>query len=312
MVRKKGLDRKAIALPFNWIFAVLVGGVILFLAVYAVGKFIGTSEKVSYTETGARLVAILESVGGSGSEKIPDIDFRENVKIVFSCDELSSRPFGKQTVSFGRDGEGSKISIKDKYVFAENIEGKRVSIFSKPFYLGYKVGDLLMISSKNYCFYKTPPLIKDEISGLGLTNVRFEDESFDGCPENSVNVCFAGENCDIEVIDSSGDFNIGKVVKNGEEMYFVGNLIFAAIFSSPEIYECNVKRLVGRFRELALMYEEKIKQIEEKGCDSNIDIKLDLIRSYYSKDSRDLIELIEMADGVDELNKIQPDGCKVW
>ncbi len=305
--------KKGIAMPFNWIFAIIAGVVILFLALYGVSRFIRTSESISYTETGAKLVAFFESVGGTGSEKV-EINFREDVEIFFGCDELNNRPFGLQRVGFGNTGKkikGNEVSIKDRYIFSENIiEGKNLHIFSKPFYLGYKVGDLTMISSEDYCFVDSPLIVNEELSGLELSNVEFVD-NFGKCSEKSIKVCFNRDDCDVEV-SSNDNFKSGKVVKDGVEMFYVGNLIFAGIFSSPEIHECNVKRLIGRFKELALIYREKIKIIEIKGCNSNIDERLNGVLAMKLDSSSDLILIERRINEIDVLNKGQPEGCGVW
>ena len=53
--------KKAIfGMSFNWIFALIVGGFILFLAIYGAGKFIKTSETTLYTETASKLTALLD------------------------------------------------------------------------------------------------------------------------------------------------------------------------------------------------------------------------------------------------------------
>jgi len=293
---KKRFSKRGIALPFNWIFAIIVGTVILFLALYAVSQFVSTSQNIGSTETSAKLVGIFEGVGGIGDEKI-EIEFREESRVEFSCDELSNRPFGLQRVRYG---EGLDISIKDKYIFSEGVvEGKKLNVFSKPFYLGYKVSDLVIVSNDNYCFVDAPLEIKEELSSLGLSNVKFDDSECEG-----IDVCFSG-GCDIVV-----DNNV--IRKDGKRMIYVDNLIFAGIFSSPEIYECNVKRLVSRFKELALIYEEKVSLIEDRGCKSNLDVKLSIIRDFDVESSADLILFNDMVGEVNEINKIQPEGCEVW
>jgi len=296
MFNKKKFLKRGVALPFNWIFAIIVGIVILFLALYAVGKFLDTSQMIGSTETSAKLVGVFEGIGGIGDEKI-EINFRDESQVEFDCDELSNRPFGLQRIRYGN---GLDVSIKDKYVFSDKVvEGKKLNIFSKPFYLGYKVSDLVVVSSKNYCFINAPLGIKEELSNLELSNVQFDKEDCEG-----IDVCFSG-NCDI-VVDN------GVIKKDGKRMIYVGNLVFAGIFSSPEIYECNVKRLVNRFKELALIYEEKTNLIKSKGCNSDIGVKLNLIREFNIESSNDLILFNNLINEIDKIDKIQPEGCEVW
>ena len=300
-------SKKGIELGFNWIFAISVGIVILFLSIYAATRFVSTGEKFRYTEGAAEIVNLFSSLEGRFASKKPaEINFREDAKLYFDCDELSNRPFGKQTVQID---DGGKISIKTNYVFSENeIEGKNLYVFSKPFSLGYNVGDLIILSMENYCFVDSIDEIKDEIIDLNLNNIKFVDDVSD-CEEGSISVCFNNGNCNIKVV---GNYESGKVIKNENEVYYTGNLLFGAIFSSADIYECNVKRLTSRFKELALIYRDKIKIIETRGCESDIDIKLDLAREFEINSSENLIILMENVKEIDEINKRQQDGCEVW
>ena len=152
-----------------------------------------------------------------------------------------------------------------------------------------------------------PVTIKYELMDLNSGNVKFA-EYIDECSENSLSVC-SSDNCDVQII---GDYNFGKVIRGSSEIYYTGNLLFGAVFSSPYIYECNVKRLANKFDELALIYKEKISRVEDKGCSSDIDVSLDLARSVEINSSKDLILLSEILKNINELNAGQEDGCEIW
>jgi group I intron endonuclease len=57
-------------------------------------------------------------------------------------------------------------------------EGKNMYIFVKPFYMGFKVDDLIILTTKNYCFSDNgiPARIKDEIENLKMEII---EEIFD-------------------------------------------------------------------------------------------------------------------------------------
>jgi len=298
--------KRGIAMGFNWIFALVVGSIILVLAIYGATKFVSTGERVGQSENAAVIVSVLDSVeAGLGDGKSSEINFRKDVEIMLDCDELSNRPFGKQSLQIG-DGIGAEI--KNKYVFSEQvINGKDVYVFSKPFYLGYKVADIIILSTEEYCFVDIDNEIKYELMDLNSGNVKFA-EYIDECSENSLSVC-SSDNCDVQII---GDYNFGKVIRGSSEIYYTGNLLFGAVFSSPYIYECNVKRLANKFDELALIYKEKISRVEDKGCSSDIDVSLDLARSVEINSSKDLILLSEILKNINELNAGQEDGCEIW
>jgi len=305
-------NKKAIAISFNWIFAFIAGALILFLAIYATTKTIQTSEQAVYTETAAQLISLLDPLEtGLASGKSNEINFKKESRIYLDCNSLNNHPFGEQTIAFSEKtfgdkfgDKGGEVSIKNKYVFAENIvEGKKMSIFSKPFFMPFKVADIIVINSEAYCFYKASNEIKDEIEGLGIKNIYFSDD-LNNCTGTSV--CFIGNGCDINVLNN-------KVVKNGEELYYIGDLVYAAIFSSSENYECNIKRLRNKFNELSLVYIDKIKIIENKGCSSNIEGNLrNMMDSAKElKSSKDLAGLDYQSDIINSIN-LDAGACGLW
>ncbi len=311
MILKKR-DKKAIAMSFNWIFALIAGTIILFLAIYATTQYIQTSEKTIYTETAAQLISLFDPLEtGLASGKSDEINFKKQSRIYLDCSYLNNHPFGEQTIAFSEKtfgdkfGEkGEEVSIKNKYVFAENIvEGKKMSIFSKPFEMGFKVADIIVINSEVYCFYKASNEIKDEIEGLGIKNIQFSDD-LNNCTGTSV--CFIGSGCDINVLNN-------KVVKGSEELYYTDSLLYAAIFSSPENYECNIKRLRNKFNELSLVYIDKIKIIENKGCSSNTEAKLRIMMDSAKalKSSENIISLANQADVINSIN-LNAGECGLW
>lgn len=322
-------NKKAIEMGFNWLFAIIVGGFILFLAIYASGKFIRTSEKTLYTETAAKLVVLLDPMEtGLASGKSSEINFNKETKTFYDCNSLINKPFGRQRISFSEKTfgekygeEGEKISIKDRYVFVENlIEGRRLSLFSKPFFMPFKIADLIIISSKdnNYCFYDTPEEIKKDIEDLNLDHIIFPNSTIK-C--SGTKVCFSkNSKCDIKIIgmceDSSceNDYDYGYVQKGKEKLYYVNDLIYAAIFSSSEIYECNIKRLMSKLNELGGIYLNKVNIIERKGCYPTLQTKLIIMMNKAKEldSSDDLIFLIEQTKEIDQINEEGKTGCRLY
>ena len=102
------MKKKGVALAFNWIFAILAGGFILFLAIYGAGKFIKTSERAIYTETAASLVGLTDPLEtGFASGKAHEISFKKKSRLFFDCDE-SFRVLGRQRISFSEQTFGDK------------------------------------------------------------------------------------------------------------------------------------------------------------------------------------------------------------
>ena len=313
----KKINKKGIALPFNWLFAIVAGGAILFLAIFAAGKFIRTSEQTIYTETAASLISLFDPLEtGLASGKAYEIGFKKKSKIFFGCNENLNPPFGKQTIFFSEQtfgetyGEkGKEVSIKDKYIFSkEVVEGEKVYVFSKPLFMPFKINDIVILTSSDdkYCFYDSPEEIKESLEGLNLKNIVFVNKTL-VC--NGINVCFKEKRkCDIVVNENQGQV-LNKLYK--KRVYYAGNLIYGAIFSSPEIYECNVKRIKNKFDELANVYLDKIKVIEREGCQSNIGQKLSKVLGPIN-DSRELIGLYNEVQEIDSINRLEKSGCQLY
>ncbi len=305
-------------MSFNWIFAILAGGFILFLAIFSAGKFIRTSEQTIYTETAASLISLFDPLEtGLASGKAHEISFKKRSKLFFECNENLNPPFGKQTISFSEQtfgetyGErGGSVSIKNKYIFSEGVvEGEKIYVFSKPFFMPFKINDIIIVTSQNkhYCFYDSPEYIKESLEGLNMKNIIFMNES-NKC--EGINVCFgsAKTNCEVRVFEDEG-YVIKK--SSGKKVYYVGDFVYGAIFSEPNIYECNVKRIKVKFDELAKIYLDKISIIERKNCQSHIGPKLNSMIGII-KDSRDLIGLYMIAKDIDSINRQAKSGCQLY
>ncbi len=318
MKTKKGFE-----MSFNWIFAIIVGVIILFIAIYATAKIIGVSEYQIYTETAAKLELLLDPIRpGLASGKSEQINFKKETRTYYTCNDAGT--FGKQTIAFSEktfgdyQEKGEEIN-SIKYIFAEEmIEGKNLYLFSMPFNFPFKIDDLIFISGKDYCFYQAPNEIKDEIQNLNLKNIYFTDNPNDkNC--TGAKVCFDSQ-CEISVYGLCEDYtcnskyDYGKVFKENKVMYYDNTLLYAAIFSSPEIYECNVKRLMGKFSELAEVYTKKIDVINLKGCSSTVapDLLIMIQDADSLKSPEDLYLLSLKAESIDKKNQMAIESCKLY
>lgn len=309
------MKKKGIALAFNWIFAVIAGGFILFLAIFAAGKFIERSEEVSSTEAAATIDSLTDPLEtGLASGRAYEIMFQKESKVFFDCNEKDNRhkPFGSQTISFSEKTfgekygqEGEKITIVNKHLFVEElVEGKKMYFFAKPLFMPFKITDMTIIisDSDKYCFHDTPEEIEEGLD-LNLKNIVFVNET--GKCEG-IDVCFGGKNCDISV-----DEEKGSVKKNRKTVSYSGDWVYGAIFSSPKIYECNVKRVKARFDELAKIYLDKIPIIERQGCEPQVE---PILRSIVGdiENSFELKRLYEQIDELDTRNRLAKEGCKLY
>jgi len=310
---KKGF----LQIPFAWLFAIIVGAFILFIAIYSSVKIsdIGKTE-IDYKTS--KEIGILLNPLETGFEtgKTTSITMPAETRIYNKCNNKGF--FGKQTIKVSQKTLNEwtytdvNAGFSNKYIFSENYaEGKDFYLFSKPFEFPFKVSDLIYLTSskKKYCFIDSPEEINDEISVLKQKNL-FSDN----CPsdDETVRVCFGSSsgNCGISVDYNQGS---GYVKKNNEKMYFETDaLMYAAIFSEPEIYECQLKRLMQRVESLTLLYRDKAEFASQAGCNSNLNQDLIMLNNLAGnlENSLFLSGIIRIAEEIKDKNDLAE--CKLW
>ena len=157
------LNKKGFQISFAWLFAIIVGAFIIFLAIFASVKLIGTAQEISNVETGREL-EVLANVLETGfeSSNTASLKIALETRIGNNCKKPSSfEPFGTQGLqlaqkSLNRWSEvGTEIVFRNRYIFSEDItEGKKFFLFSKPFNFPFKVSSVIYLTSAedNYCF----------------------------------------------------------------------------------------------------------------------------------------------------------------
>jgi len=267
------MNKKGFEFGFAWLFAIIVGAVIIFISIYATTSLINTSRTEIDAKTAAQLGILLTPVETNLEEsKYALITFPDETRVFNKCQERGN--FGRQIISTSvRSGVGKEFQepgvesfFFNKYLFSKDIEqGKKLYLLVKPFKMPYKVADLIFASSENYCFVNPPDDIEDEITDLNPKNMQISNSEEECSPRSNI-VCFAN-GCE-------GDINVNlgsqSVVKGGRTLYYEGPLIYGAIFADPEIYECQVTRLMKRTSELAHLYAEKTEFLSGKGCSSGL------------------------------------------
>jgi len=323
---KKIINKRGFEVSFAWLFAIIVGIVIIFLAIYASVKFIGMKEYELDTTTAKKIGILMNPLetsfesGASSSMILPS-----ETRIYGDC--INSGIFGEQKIflsqkSFGKwtlPGPEEGISFQNKYIFSKAVvEGNKFYLFSKPFDYPFKVANLIFLTSAKdgYCFINPPEDIEEEISNLNQENLKLESDG--NCTEEDVKVCFESVselNCSMEVIYNSGneeDKGYGYVIKNGNRLDFSGSLIYGAIFADKEIYECQVKRLMKRLEQLSQIYYDKSRFISARGCNSGLESELKVLensaRNFDS--SNDLMSMNTLIENINAKNKEV--DCKLW
>jgi len=320
-------NRGGFEMSFAMLFSIIAGAIILFLAIYATVKLINIEKGTVYAEAAKSIDNYLGDLTTGIAEGVStNMSFRKETRIFFDCSPSDiNNPFGKQTIGFSEEsGIGqkwynstTKITRRNKYVFANSTEqGKKMFIFIKPFYMGFKVDDLIIMSTNHYCFIRNgmPSRIIAEIEDLKMENAKVADSCVSGT--GNITVCF-GSGCsgDIQVENMNtncggcDEYEVGIVKKDGEQpVDYVGNLLYGAIFSSRGIYECNVGRLGEKTAALAELYLGKISLVSSKNCNSVIGSNLQILNMGFGETT--MISQYLIAKSMDSDNAVA--NCKIY
>jgi len=275
-------NKKGIEFSFAWMFSIIVGAVIIFLAIYGATRLVRTERAVSEAEVAKQLEILLNPVETSIEEgKISRILFVDETRLYNNC--RAEGTFGVQrirTSTISGIGEewstpGIAATMFNKYIFSsEIIQGEEIEIFSKPFNMPFKVADVLVVWSdqEEYCFVDPPANVEEEINSLNPRGINMTSD-VDDCKEGSIVVCFATSGCDVDV-----SMITKRVTKNGESVRFDDSfddsLLYGAIFADAELYECQLERLMKRASELSLVYKDKAGVLSREGCSTNLEADL--------------------------------------
>ena len=322
------LNKKAyLQISFSWMFAIIVGAIILFLAIYFLTSFLKTGQAEQGAKTSKEIGVLLNPL---------EVGFEEGKKSTLTTStDTRIYPDCKLYGAFGRQGISVKeklynewstfseeVTFKNKYVFSkEYVEGRKFYLFSKPFEFPFKVASLIYLlpAEETYCFISAPEDVSDEIDNLNFENIFLKDFSQDHCSIKDINVCFtSGDSCDISVDCFDNDCSEGRVVKDGSSLYFYTNsLMYAAIFSDKSIYECQLKRLLKRTAVLTSLYNEKLALTSFLTCQNYISSDLNVfkneINSYVNNQETLSGDLATISSSSKELYfKNKYSSCRLW
>ena len=275
---KNNMNNRGFEMSFAWMFAIIVGAVVIFLAIYFTTQFIGTEREIQNTEAGKQIGILLNPVETSLEDaKIAKITTPLETRIYNDCLIKSGQSFGSQKIAVATaSGVGEKwvepgtaSSFYNKYVFSDSVvQGKEFIVFSKPFRFPFKVADLLFVwdLGDKYCFVTPPQWMEEELDDLSPEGIKVVG-NLEDCETLDIKVCFSTvSNCNIDV-----NMNAQSVKKNKgtTTVYFEDSLIYGAIFAEPDLYECQVKRLMSRTSELSALYYSKSSYVGSVGCGSS-------------------------------------------
>lgn len=323
MINKKK-KRGYLQISFAWLFAIIVGAFILFLAIYIAYQMIDSGKTQQDLELGKELDILLNPLETSfETSTSTSIRTPLETRIFIDCELEDSYPFGVQKIRVSQKSlnkwseTNTGVASYNRYVFVNKyVEGDKFYLFSKPFETPFKIADLTYLTSSRdkYCFINPPKEIEQEIDNLNQNNLLIKTKDKNECENLSdsqkIEVCFSGS-CEISV-----DYSNKKIIKKGDELRFSNNaLMYAGIFSDKELYECQVKRIMKKTSILTKLYSEKIEFVSFKGCDaSNIKQELSDLKIMSNKVANGEMYYISLINDISQELKDKQEGalCRIW
>ena len=319
--RHRSFDKKA-QIHFGWIFAVLVGGAILFFAIYGAMKT-GDTQRLQTDSQVAKSISVLTDplqAGFSEGSK-GEIHFKKITRINNNCYDNA---FGRNDLSVSTRSDigkewntpGVETSIYNKYIFSkERTEAKDFYVFSKPLELPYKIADLIFLISDNYCFLQAPEEIADELSSFNIPAIQVETKLENCTLPNQTIVCFRArdpKDCDMFVHDISGEGIITKGKSEDDDIQYTGEaLMYAVIFSDKINYQCNVQRLLYRGQIIADELTKKSALMSSRGCQSSINQDLTIWKQILNSTSPDGVKGL-YTQSIELNDKNERERCNLW
>jgi hypothetical protein len=96
-------------------------------------------------------------------------------------------------------------------------------------------------------------------------------------------------------------------------MFYVGNLLYAAIFSDKENYECNVQRLLFRTSKIAQVLSDKADLMNARGCNTNSKQYVDSLRDITAKVGlAQLKDIYSLSRTIEEIKESSGEDCDLW
>lgn len=281
MIKEINENKKG-AIEFSWIFSIIVGAVILFFAFYFVGTQLMQRESMNQLVSSQALDVLFTPFSYVGSiaeasASVASLDKESTLHIACSnitgYDSLGYNEVSTYSFYKGELVQGTPRRAYDKYLFGEEGTEKLFFVMSKPLNLPWRIADLVYVfpNNQSYCFVNSPTKIRDELQGLensSQTKHFFFGQT--GNPEGCIWVCFGDTSsaCNIKITSlKNSNYVLGYTLKDNKKMYYYDNaLLYATLFSKPELYECNLKRLASRASLQLDLYIEKDKELKRKQC----------------------------------------------
>ena len=255
---KKRINKRGIAVTFNWIFSLVAGVLIFSFLVY-----FAVQNTDLFGNVTARIVAEELDILFSGYETIQTrsmLDFGKNVELDFYCDD--------STQKFKVNGEPGK-TIWHKIIFSpDKIESSKINVATASWKVPFRVANFIYIFDEKYN-------IKDDVGiNIGLiNNLKGSGKNvlispyFDGKCQN-------GEDGK-KVIHYNKETEEGYVCFDGKDdkspvKFFGEAMLIGAVLSDKDNFECAKNKAEEKLNIMKKVFANKNNNLEDTGlCEEN-------------------------------------------
>jgi len=241
------LNKKGIAISFNWIFSMIAGVLILIFLVY-----FAVQNTDLFGNVTSKVVSEELEILFSGIETIKtktSLNFDKNVELRFSCNQ------GKQVLNVnGKSGN----SLKGKIVFAPNIvESDVFNIATQPWNVPFRVANFIYLWDEGYEFSGDAPEIDliEELRGNG-EKIVFALDNNAGCA-NSGNLKTIYYTHDEDLDDYLGYVCFEGQRSSPVRFYGKAMLIGAVLSDTSNNFECVKSGIQKRLEVVNDIYYKK-------------------------------------------------------
>jgi hypothetical protein len=271
--------RQGVAVSFSWLFSLIVGAVIIFLAVYASRSLVQTERQAQESGASVAFTNLFTPLRTGGSESfIPRaITFPQPALITLRCTPTGMGVRVRFQDSLAGESDAYQSVVRDSFISGNTtIQGKRVFSLVLPLRMPYLIGDVILLWSEPQCFVDAPEDMRSLFEMATNETITFAN-TLASCPRGSRKLCFAGasspQRCDVRVD------RIGQTItyENGTPKNYYDSLLAPALFSTPALYECMLEQMGKETARLAEQYRAKSVLIQSgtlQGCAGGMDTLL--------------------------------------
>lgn len=302
---------------FQYIFIMIVGGLILFFFIKFGMNMVDTSEKVTAAKTSNIIDDSLTAFGVNMNSNtfMPEGGWPKEIKVTINCGDISSENFIYPVKS-------------QKVIFSpKELEGKRITVWTKEWKWPFGVENFYYLSNDNTRYYLVGDYgdILDKNSGdyipsrFNVTGLKGVDEEYakrQAEKYDMVKFVFFNQDISLEETNkikvmriSTDDFETGTVeFSNGETGIFLGReMLYGAIFSNDHAnYKCMYERASTRLKMISQLYIDKTNTMKLRNPDCNygsILSNLNELVNLIDTESSDTGSYVKIKENLDVNNK---------